>query len=251
MTTFGLNMKLSMFGSPPGRMVSVNSLLQLPVILAEEVESALIKISTTVLTEIERLYLTVSQPGTRYDGTPTLASRLKLALTREVATAGAGIISEVEMATFSVETIRRLTGNREEGEPVYGWFSLREDGSSSRRHGSNIYGFLSVEHATSLAEHMGSMGLSSEKVAELKQHIVENMSGRHGEGIMVKLDEPTFFSYPEFGTAAENGVKPHPGFISWNLYRHYIHGNPAGEVIRTNMAEAWSRTYQRCTGAAT
>ena len=60
-----------------------------------------------------------------------------------------------------------------------------------------------------------------------------------------------FFAYPEFGTAMQRGVTPHPGFTAWSILRNldigprYARRGTAGNPILAAIDQAATDTAKR------
>ena len=130
----------------------------------------------------------------------------------------------------------RDEGRWTEGE---GWFMKRiREGSAGTRTGhSYAYGFIKLDMALQLAQEASSHDKESERQKFLT-YVRVNFAGRHGEGIMVGLDNPLFFTRPNFGTARDHGVVPHPGYIRWTFLKDVDATDNARDAAR-NGGQHW------------
>lgn len=85
-----------------------------------------------------------------------------------------------------------------------GWWRIHEFGSPGQKQGySENYGFLNVNYVKNRLD----MRYKENK------SFVERISGRHGQGIMVKLASPL---------AKQYGVKPHPGIMPLRILQRTL-----------------------------
>jgi hypothetical protein len=131
-----------------------------------------------------------------------------------------------------------------------GWFALFEHGGVGYHHGSEKYGFIVIERAVELAEGAADLyEMPDNQKADFVAYVQEVFAGRHGEGIMVELDQPLFFAYPDYGTARDLGVSPHGGFKPWNTIIDTEGPDSAKvggtDVLSRQLAWALKSTHQR------
>lgn len=158
----------------------------------------------------------------RTDGGPSIEDRLTAALVYQISKANQR--SELNLGVFNLHQADVGTGMAQWGDPEGGWFDLFEDGHIGLEHGSENYGFISIDKAMHKAEQcIESVGLQGPEANALRHLVQEKFQGKYGLGIMVRLKAPLFFDYPEFGSAYYNGVDPHPGYLAWNTVRQ-MHG---------------------------
>ena len=165
-----------------------------------------------------------------------LAERLQQALYGEVEYVYGGGTTDappVRLQYFDLALMRRLTSTPEDkiGEP--GWFNLFEDGGQDREHGSSKFGFAPLGFAIKTASELSKVeGMGKDERAQFLSRIAVAFRGKHGQGIMVELDKPLFFEFPDGPTAEEAGVIGHPGFEHWNIWRTQLHGADAIASMR-------------------
>jgi hypothetical protein len=118
----------------------------------------------------------------------------------------------IELGAFSLEVAKEETTGPEWGKTQRGVFAALEEGYEVKF----PWGFVSLEEATHLADQAAEM-MPADKRAEFKAHVAKAFTGRHGDGIMVKVTEPLFFEVPEFGTPLEMGFLPHGKWEGWHV----------------------------------
>jgi hypothetical protein len=236
------------------RPVSLDGINKLPALVREEVNGALKEVADNLLKEIQMAFHVAIRGGegfrkrnAAYKGSSpmVLMQRMVPALTKQ-------LISDKQMLgvlVFDLSYMDRIT--RGEGKKTWtrGWFLRFVDEHPGYKHGSRDWGFLPQSHARRLAEQcISMMRLDREKANALRQLVEQKFKGRHDEGededgIMVKLDKPLFFEYPQFGKA-EKYVRFHPGYFSWNIFSQ-AERTLQGDTVKDMLVAAIERAFER------
>ena len=181
----------------------------------------------------------------RVDGGPGLMERLAGAFESHI---DAGP-NHFEMGIFDLEEAFQGTSQEEYGDPEYpGFFALVEDGHTGEEHGSELYGFVTLEFALSKAEYLiASFNLDPDAAENFRNYVTTKFAGKYGTGIMVLIDRPLFFEFPQFGKASKHGIRPHPGYTAWNILRNMQ--QRTGKTLFTQAFEnAMRRTRHQLEG---
>ena len=193
-------------------------------ILLIEVRKQMKVMANALITVLKRMY--VEHDRTRVDGAPLLSHAVEAGLRSELEYIGADKLPELEMRFMDLQAIRDES-TTEGYRGSISLFDLVEPGNN-RVYRSLWYGFLPYDFAKELAEEcIRRMRLSDSDAEEFRGYVADRFGGKHGEGIMVKLDIPLFMRYPTFGTALEHGVKPDGGFTAFNIF-HDVMKNRVG-----------------------
>lgn len=235
---------LSVDGGATSHPVTARQLRNAGAMIMVEMRKQLDQIVKSFITDLYIQYK--AHARNRIDGSPNLMSQLQSSLATKLEYIPNGEIPELQAYAFDLEEAYAKTQARNVHQPHGSWFGLFEDDHDGRRHGSRWYGFLALDHALRLADQCADQLFPDKpgQRADLKNHVRENMAGRHGEGIMVRLGEPLFFAYPEFGTALGHGVEPHPGFTAWNIYMSLLNGPRFAPTGPYNPSAALGRAIQ-------
>jgi hypothetical protein len=139
-----------------------------------------------------------------------LWDRMQTAFRHEVE----GDDTKITLGVFDVGYVDEQT--RDEGYNTHGkgWFMRFADGHDGRRHGGVGWGFAEHDFVMKLAKEAANLIGDAQKRAMWLEEMDIVFRGRHGEGIMVKLDKPMFKILPQFGDASKF-IRPHPGYFSW------------------------------------
>jgi hypothetical protein len=239
------------------RKVSPRRFEMMPEIVHQELVKAGTSIGKRLLKDLRMAYALAIRERPRKEG-ETLKKRLAQALTMEVVQTP----QEVAIGIFDLFTIDELTRNEGKGTEQQGWFFLYEDGHEGLAHGSARYAFVELEAAIRLAKECAQWAeMKADKEAEFLAYVKDVFQGRHGDGIMTRLDKPLFYEFPDFGTPEEKGFHPHTGLEAWNIL--YTHGSlddarkntrysVGGQAVGTHWAlqefeKAFDRAKQRVT----
>lgn len=146
------------------------------------------------------------QPAFRYEVTGTGSSG--------GATTGTGSGGKLNLNAFDLGYVDKETRGEGFGTRNKGWFMRFADGHQGRKHVSVEWGFARHRFVMDLAMEASSLIGDAAKRDMWLREMDTVFLGRHGEGIMVRLDEPMFAILPQFGKAGQF-VTQHPGFYSW------------------------------------
>lgn len=156
--------------------------------------------------------------GAASSSRPSITERLSDALVYHVKQSAAQ--GTINLQLFNLHAADIGTSQQQWGDPATGWFDLVEDGHAGLDHGSTAYGFVSIELAAiKVEECIEQEGIEAQEAQSFRTYVGHKFAGKYGMGIMTALDRPLFFKYPDFGTASQHGVEPHPGFTAWNVVR--------------------------------
>jgi hypothetical protein len=222
-------------GSRKSRLIDPEKLLKLPDVIRRNVEDGIRKMGQDVLDDLRFGYARAIRERPRREG-QHLMQRLMNALNMTVRTPQ----RDVWVGVFELSVIDRLTRNEGRGTQDKGWFLNLEDGrGEERKHGSKYFAFVELEWAVKLAEEAADrMKLQPTERANFLLDVGEKFKGRHGEGIMVNLEEPLFFQYPNYGHVP--GDEHGRGKARNLIGRHGHPGYPALDVL-----EKVSRDYTK------
>lgn len=236
------------------RPISLDGIAKLPKLFEREVNVALDGIADLLLAEIKFGFHKMIREGrgfrarnSSYPGASpiTLMRRMIPALTRKLFNDG----EAMGVLIFDLARMDRATQNEGRKTGSRGWFMKFVDGHEGRRHGSQEWGFLSLQHAKRLAEQcIVQQNLGKEAAAELRQLVATKFKGKHNEGdeedgIMVNLKKSLFFRWPEFGKASKY-VRPHPGYYGWPVFDD-VTRTLRGEKVKDALTSAIERAFQR------
>lgn len=199
-----------------GIVVSPSQLARLPSLAFQEIYSALNTMGKTLNLDLKFYFYKMIHERPRnaeYNkGRPELLlNRMMNAFMYEVQ----GDANLLRLVVFNVDMLDMAT--RDEGYNTHGrgWAMRFIDGHEGRRHGGEGWGFIEHDYAMKLAKECANEFISTERKKEVWLTEIDHVfKGRHGEGIMVRLDKPLFFMFPKFGLA-KKFVNQHPGFMSW------------------------------------
>lgn len=219
-------------------------------IYMQEIEKALDRAGKVYLKALRRKMYTEIRQRPRIEGQPLmrrLASAMKISLTN---TSSPGAPGELHLGVFDWNAIQKATSRPGDDIGMPGWFSLFEDGHEGFDHGSDKFGFIEVDRAVELAERVAELyRMPDGQKDEFVDYVRDAFAGRHGEGIMVELNQPLFFAYPDYGTARDLGVSPHGGFKAWNTIKKATgpdSAEPGGtDVLSRALTSALKNTHQR------
>lgn len=211
---------LELDGQDTGRLVDLNKLPR----LAGYLDTSLVRSVKQIQKELRKKVL----DGYRklfYERPRTEGEHLRRRLLKALAIQSVTSDSDsIEMLLFDLDMINRLTMNEGRGTEKTGWFFFFEDGHVGRAHGGRRtqHAFIPLKVAIMLAEEAADWkNLNQSEKADFLVDMRKAFQGRHGEGIMVDLDDTVFYRYPEFGTWRDRGfTQTHPGYEAWNYLYH-------------------------------
>jgi hypothetical protein len=203
-----------------GHQINPRRLDDIPTFIHQELVKASTNIGKRLLRQLRMAYAVAIRERPRKEG-ETLRQRLNRALVMDVMQTP----QEVAVGIFNLFTIDELTRHEGKGTEDEGWFFLYEDGHDGLAHGSRRFVFVDLDHAVTLAEDCARWAkLDAEKAAEFVSYVKKVFAGRHGEGIMTKIDAPLFYEFPDYGTPRDHGYeRTHDGLEAWNIL--YTHGS--------------------------
>lgn len=149
----------------------------------------------------------------------------------------------IGVGVFDIGKAKRMTKYKSPFGQEYDVFSLyessRESPTNKRVYRSRKFGFMPKEYADKLADlAIRRLELNAEEQLMIKFTVDNDMDGKSGDGIMVRLDEPLFFDFPEFGDAG-TFVDPHKGFYEWNVLRNFRGPARYGQKV-SNDGRHWA-----------
>jgi hypothetical protein len=134
--------------------------------------------------------------------------------------------SEVWLNVFELAAMDKATQGQGKGTETAGWFLFFEDGHEGRKHWSAKWQWVTLERAMRHAENAADMGnMKGPDRVQFLNKMKRVFAGRLGEGIMVRLDRPLFFEFPQYGMGPDGksrasnvlGKYGHKGFEGWNV----------------------------------
>jgi hypothetical protein len=207
-----------------GRVISPENLLNLPNVIRNNLAEGMKSFGSDMIANLIQGYVRAIRVRPRIEG-EHLLERLKSAMTMSVNTPQ----REVWIGVFELSVIDKLTRNEGQETEQQGWFINLEDGhGDEQKHGSKDFYFIELDYAVLLAEEAADeMHLEAGDRAKFVADVNDRFKGRHGEGIMIKLDEPLFWEYPQFGALPGNngrgkarnivGNRGHPGYAALDV----------------------------------
>lgn len=211
-----------------------------------EMRKELREVANELMLELKRAYAAHRGPG-RLDGERELADKIISALhfTVHYLHGDPSQMPELFMGVLNLQVVRAATGETLPSGRFVSVYDLVEDGHTGLQHGSRWYGFLPIESARQLAMQCAAeLHLPQDRANKLLKYVDEKFQGKYGRGIMVKLEDPLFYGFPEFGTALEHGVEPHPGFTAWNVVQA-VGQRREGHLMHNAMRQAITTTEAR------
>ena len=231
------------------------ALEKLPEYFAEELEKALNEIGAKMLSNLRALYETVIHERPRNEG-QDLRDVIMRGMTDYVERNG----DVIELGVFNLSFVKETTHSESYGTANQhrSLFEILEEGYGP----NDEWGWCPLELGMVLAEE----ALDKERVPKVSEddqratflsYVAKKFQGRHGDGIMVKLEDPLFLRYPDFGTPLAHGIMPHAGWKGWHVFDNK--GNlPAdggfnrltGEVhwMTTAVSDAMTKAAKRVQG---
>lgn len=217
------------FGDGRGfREVSVNVLEKIPDIFQQEVTKVFNEAADIMLKDIWASYRTVVRAHPRVAG-ESIRDVIVRALEKEVVQVG----PVVQLGVFNLELAREETSGEEWDIKRGSVFEALEEGYETKY----PWGFMPKKFAEKLADR-AALFLPEGQRLEFKIRISNAFFGRHGDGIMVNVEEPLFFDVPEFGTSLEFGIVPHPKWEGWHVLDK-INGPGHARVAAANGEDHW------------
>lgn len=222
------------FGDGQYQKIGPETLEKLPELFEEELQKGLEKIAEKLETNLRTLFREVISERPRKEG-KSLRRVIYQGLSHEVGK----YADSVDMGVFKLEQVREQTTGPEYGTSNQrSLFDILEEGYGP----SDEYGFVGLEQAMDLAMEAIHVSALSEKQAEVfSRHIQKVFSGRHGDGIMVKLRMPLFYQLPDFGTPLEHGILPHAGWAGWHILDE-VDGPDAARISAKEGTPNWILT---------
>jgi len=184
---------------------------QLPEIFAAEFALALAQVGEQMMANLRDLYLRVVHERPRNEG-EAIQKVIQKGIEDYVVQHG----DDIELGVFNLEAVRSGTHNEAYGteDQPRSLFDILEEGYGP----SDEYGWCGKDLAMNLAHVcLDEMHVPSNQHQAFLADVETNFAGRHGDGIMVKLAEPLFFRFPDFGTPMVHGIVPHAGWDGWHI----------------------------------
>jgi hypothetical protein len=217
-----ISIQLDLNGGFRGRNITPDGLRRLPGLMVKELNSTMKLTAQYVLGylrhKFEAMYREKPRNQNYLNADPRLLKqRLAAAYISEVKRNKDEIIVDMFDYRFA-EAVTRNEGWR---TGSVGWFKFFADAHAGRAHGSTRFGFISHRLAMDLAEKCADKYIHDEgKKLEWLGDMDRAFKGKHDDpdddknGIMVDLDKPLFFRFPDFGKAGKFTHRHH-GFHSW------------------------------------
>ena len=196
------------FGDGKGfREVSLNVLEKIPDLFDEELTKVLQQAAEVMLQDLWAMFRSVVRNRPRVEGA-NIKDVIVKALEQEITRVG----PVIALGVFNLELARQETSGPEWDIKRGSVFEALEEGYEVRY----PWGFMPKKLAERLAEEAAQMLPEGQRL-DFKVRISNAFFGRHGDGIMVNVEEPLFFEVPEFGTPLEFGILPHRQWEGWHV----------------------------------
>lgn len=199
-----------------GIQVNPAQLARLPALVYQEMYASMMSLGKTLELDLKFYFAKMiherrRNPDYEKGRSELLWSRMQRAFVHEVQ----GDPNLLKLVVFDVDAVDQATRNEGYNTRNKGWAMRFIDGHEGRRHGGEGWGFIDHDFAMKLAKECADKFISDpNKKAEWLMQMDHVFRGRHGEGLMVRLDAPLFFMFPDFGKGKDY-VNQHPGFFSW------------------------------------
>lgn len=226
-------------GSVKRKEVDADKIRQLPEKIRTSIAGRMVTLAENLLDDLWWGYLKAIRVRPRLEG-EHLLDRLRKAMQKTVNSPE----RQVWVGMFELGMLDRMTRNEGRSTQDKGWFMNLEDGhGDTPRHGSKDWAYVDLDRAVELADDAANhLKLDATRRAKFVADVKEKFAGRHGNGIMVQLDEPLFFDFPEYGR--DPGQKFGRGKARNIVGRHGHPGYPALDVM-PRVAKDWQKEIKQ------
>ena len=229
------------------RRISPDALNHIPQVLNEELDREMLLAAEQLEAKIRFIYGKRIREKNRGEG-EKLRDRVFRAIKHHIDMTG----ESIGLGVFDVDQVRRDTSTPEDRVSRFSrsLFDMMEEGYSA----SKAYGFLPLDYAVELAQSAATrFEYSPTATARFLEYVKQKFAGKHGEGIMVEVFQPLFWTCEEFGDPIDYGIVPHSAWEGWHVLDTVrLPGDPSGEhwamiLVEKAMANA-TRKLQTMSG---
>lgn len=211
-----ITFKFNTHGIRGGVEITPDQLRRFPAAAKEEMIKQFKVIGDKLLFELKFLFFKMiherpRNPAYKNGNSEPLLSRMQAAFKTQIVDENGNLTVNI----FDIAHMDMATRNEGFNTASEGWFLRFSDGHDGRRHGGVGWGFVPHDLAVALAKEAADLYITDPaKKAAWIMEMDEVFKGRHGEGIMSRLDVPMFKMFPKFGDVGKF-VEQHPGYFSW------------------------------------